>query len=212
MLLFGHTGITLGLAMLLKSTLARATPQELETSVGQQKIISGSSENFPKHIRASKSRLFLLLERIDIRVLLIGSLLPDIIDKPLGQLLLKDTLSNGRTFCHTLLFFLLIFLTGFYLYRNKGKDWGIILSFGVFVHLILDQMWRTPQTLLWPIYGFAFPKGDIANWLNNVLLALYTDPAIYLPELIGAVILIWFLVLLVRKGHILSFIKSGEGW
>ena len=38
---------------------------------------------------------------IDYRVLLVGSLLPDIIDKPVGQVLFHDTFSNGRIFCHT---------------------------------------------------------------------------------------------------------------
>jgi hypothetical protein len=103
-------------------------------------------------------------------------------------------------------------LAGFLLYRNKGKDWGIILSFGVFIHLILDQMWLNLQTLLWPIYGFTFPKGDVANWLHNVFISLRTDPAVYVPELVGTVILIWFLVLLVRKRQILSFLKNGEVW
>jgi membrane-bound metal-dependent hydrolase YbcI (DUF457 family) len=210
MLIFAHTGITLGAAMVLKKTLARVQSREPGASVGQQNIKSGSNGLIAQPAPAHKARWSILLERVDMRVLLVGSLLPDIIDKPLGQLLLRETLSNGRIFCHTLLFFIIIALAGFYLYRNKGRDWGIVLSFGVFTHLILDEMWLSPKTLLWPIYGFAFPKGDIANWIHNILLALFTDPVVYMPELVGAAILIWFLVVLVLRRKILSFLKNGE--
>lgn len=44
--------------------------------------------------------------RIDYRVVFIGALLPDMIDKPLGMILLP--LHNGRVFAHTLLFALML--------------------------------------------------------------------------------------------------------
>jgi hypothetical protein len=36
----------------------------------------------------------------DIRLLILGSLLPDLIDKPLGHIILPE--NNGRIFAHTL--------------------------------------------------------------------------------------------------------------
>jgi len=93
----------------------------------------------------------------------LGSLLPDIIDKPVGQFFFRDTFSNGRIFCHTLLFLILITLAGLCLYRSRGKTWLLGFSFGTFMHLIQDQMWLEPRTFLWPLYGFAFEKIDLTH-------------------------------------------------
>ncbi len=147
---------------------------------------------------------------IDTRLLLIGSLLPDIIDKPLGQFFFRDIFSNGRIFSHTLLFLLLIALIGIYLYRSLGKTWFLTLGFGTFTHLICDQMWLTPRTLLWPLYGFAFEKLDLTAWTQNIFYALYTDPAVYVPELLGIMILVWFGLVLVRTRKLRCFVKSGR--
>jgi len=66
------------------------------------------------------------------------------------------------------------------------------------MHLILDQMWLTPQTLLWPVYGSAFPKVDLSCWLENIFIALRTVPSVYIPEIIGALVLGIFLRQLMR--------------
>jgi len=77
MLIFGHAGITLGTAIFLNGTLAKNYPFHTRED---KKI---------KHPRSSSdsriSWLTSLGNRIDIRLLLVGSLLPDIIDKPIGQ-------------------------------------------------------------------------------------------------------------------------------
>lgn len=195
MLVFGHAGVTLGAGVLLKGTLSRS--YSLQPRVN--KVTDGS-----------RARGLTFLERIDTRLLLIGSLLPDIIDKPVGQFFFRDSLSNGRIFCHTLAFLLLVTLAGFYLYRSHGKTWLLVLGFGTFTHLICDQMWLAPQTLLWPAYGWAFAKYDLTYWLQNILYALYTDPAVYVPELVGMAILIWFVLVLVRRGKVYAFIRNGH--
>jgi len=42
--------------------------------------------------------------------ILIGALLPDLIDKPIGKIMLAESLSNGRLFAHSFLFiFFLLF-------------------------------------------------------------------------------------------------------
>jgi len=147
---------------------------------------------------------------IDIRLLITGSLLPDIIDKPLGMVFLRDSLSSGRVFCHTLVFLILITLAGFYLYRRYGKTWMLTLSFGTFTHLILDRMWESPQTLLWPLYGLSFPKAALAGWLSNIIHALFTIPEVYVPEIIGVAVIIWFMWVLLRSRTVCVFIRQGR--
>lgn len=211
MLILGHAGITLGVAVLLKSTLASNYSLQPRVSRVVERDESTprmqSAQNGPSRGRA---KWLTFLRKIDVRLLLIGSLLPDIIDKPVGTFFFRDSLSNGRIFCHTLVFLLLITLAAFYLYRSHGKAWLLILSFGTFTHLICDQMWLTPQTLLWPVYGWAFPKYDLTNWLQNILYALRTDPGVYVPELVGAVLLVWFAVVIVRRKKVYALLKDGQ--
>ena len=204
MLIFGHTGVTLGVALLLNGALARS--YSLPTK-------ENKSSKHPEHSARAGVRLLSftsLGNRLDIRLLLIGSLLPDIIDKPLGQFFFRETFNNGRIFCHTLLFLILITLAGYYLYRNRRKAWLLVLSFGTFIHLIQDQMWLAHETLLWPIYGLAFEKIDLTRWTQNILYVLRTDPGTYVPEIVGAMILVAFVAMLVRRKRVYPFIKNGQ--
>jgi len=189
MLIFGHAGITLGAAVMLNGAL---------------------SKSYPLCAGGRASCLASLGNRIDIRLLLVGSLLPDIIDKPVGQFFFRDTFSNGRIFCHTLLFLVVITLVGLYLYRGHGKLWLLVFSFGTFTHLIFDQMWLESRTFLWPLYGFGFEKIDLSHWTQGVFHALLTEPAVYVPELVGVVILVWFALVTVRKRKVYAFIRNGQ--
>ncbi len=209
MLVFGHVGLTLGAAVLLNGVLSRsyARPGEgndyLETDSGAVSVKNRFSSG-------AASWLTSLASRIDIRLLLLCSLLPDVIDKPIGRFFFRDTIGNGRIFSHTLLFAILIFFVGLYLYRSRGRLWLLVLAFGTFTHLVFDQMWRTLQTLLWPLYGFAFEKARITDWISSLLNALLTDPEVYLSELAGLAILIWFTWLVVRRGKLRAFLRNGE--
>ena len=88
----------------------------------------------------------------------------------------------------------------------------LTLSLGTFVHSILDEMWLAPQTLLWPLYGWAFPTSDltIAEWTQGMLQALFSDPAIYISEAIGLTVLIWVGVTLLRRGTFRAFLRYGR--
>lgn len=212
MLVLGHTGITLGIAVLLSGAFSRSYSIPGKTD-GEKQHLSRLPEISSSQKSSATGRLSWLTSlanTIDIRILLIGSLLPDIIDKPLGTYFFRETLSNGRIFCHTLLFLILITLAGIYLYRSRGRTYLLTLSFGTFTHLIFDQMWLAPKTLFWPVYGFAFDRLDITDWIPNIWHALLTKPSVYLPELVGAVILVWFAVTLVRRRKIFRFLKSGQ--
>ena len=178
MLLLAHTGITLGAALVIDRALSR------------------------------NSWFDSLRERLDLRLLLIGSLLPDIIDKPTA-FLFRSIFSYGRTVAHTLLFLLIITLAGVYLCR-RGKLWLIILSSGTFMHLILDQMWLWPEVLLWPLYGFAFPSIDPVDSMLKMFGHLFTVPGVYLPEILGLLILGYFGVVLNLGRGWRSFLYSGR--
>ena len=201
MLILAHTGITLGSAVLLEGTLGKNRTFHSR---------AGAAHDRDQQFSITGSWLSSLAGYVDIRLLLIGSMLPDIIDKPIGQLIFLNTFNSGRIFGHTLLFLILMTVSGLYLYWRRRKTWMLVLCYGTLTHLVLDAMWMAPETILWPLYGFSFEKLDLTYWINDMLSALYTNPLIGLPELVGLVIVAWFLWHLIRKGKVLAFIKRGQ--
>jgi len=212
MLLFGHIGITLGSAVILTNVLSNYRLNKAK-STGK-----GNYSEHPSQATLSTSRqknlgnswLNSLGSYIDLRLLLIGSLLPDIIDKPVGQYFFRLTFNNGRIFCHTLLFLLLITVSGWYLYRRRRQAWLIILAFGTCMHVILDRMWQTPRNFLWPLYGPSFQKAELTDWLSNIFQLLFTEPEIYVPEAVGTLVLVWFAGTLLYRRKIFAFIWHGR--
>jgi inner membrane protein len=182
--LFGHAGITLGASAV---------------AAGGWKYRRGKIDWF-----------IALTKYVDIRWLMVGSLLPDIIDKPVGQFFFRDTFHNGRIFAHTLLFLILVTAIGFYLREKQRRTWMLALAAGTFTHLLLDSMWRTPSTLFWPLLGFSFPEIDFESWKQGIFHTLVSNPAVYIPEIIGLAIVLWFGVDVIRRKKVGAFLKSGR--
>ena len=159
------------------------------------------------HIGFSFAALYGLKRRvkdIDYRLLLLGSMLPDIIDKPLGLVVLKDILYNGRLVAHTLLFASLVTLLAF-----GGKSMKLkLLSMGIWLHLLFDMMFLYPRTLLWPGLGNFMPLDYHADFMAQ----LVSNPYTYLSEAAGLAFLsyIFFRHRLYRKGVFLEFLKTGR--
>jgi len=128
------------------------------------------------------------ISKAHLAFLALGSMLPDIIDKPLG-LIAFGSPNMGRTFAHTLLFLLLLAALSFYTRDVRLNS----LSWGVLIHLALDSMWNSPVILLWPLLG-TFPEAvrlDTLSYLEMLFSGL-RDPGILIPELLGLSYLIYF--------------------
>ncbi len=188
MLLFGHTGITLCLALGWDKGLSRRIPF-LQTEKSQ--------------------RLTTVASEIDYRLVLLGSMLPDMIDKPVGVYLFGGTFDNGRIFCHTLLSLLIVLSIGLYRYRRYAGTGMLALAFGYGMHLILDEIWNAPSTLFWPLLGASFPDSDLGDYVGLIWDNLTTKPSAYVPEIIGLIILIPVALRLLRSRRVMSFLKSG---
>ena len=136
---------------------------------------------------------------------LLGSMLPDIIDKPLGEVLF-GTPAMGRTIAHTLLFLLLLGAVALYL-QDLRLAW---LAGGVLAHFLLDFMWNTPVTLLWPLLG-GFPRAADLSTLDymQVLLKGLGQPMVAVPEMLGLVYLLWFAWM--RRAEIGGWKRQGLG-
>lgn len=219
MLLLGHAGITLGAAVIINGILTKrcyrnAKPKEISNQVACP-VAKPSSGN--RSLTSSSSWFTRLSNRIDIRLLLLGSLIPDIIDKPIGIYFFQSIFSNGRIYGHTLLFLFLITTVGLFLQRRYHSIWVITIAFGTLWHLILDAMWLQPETLLWPLLGVSFPQYDLSNWMNRILNILLANPqtytlnfwVVFISEILGGVVLAWFMWRLIRNHTVLSFIRKG---
>lgn len=115
---------------------------------------------------------------VDFRLVLLGTVLPDLIDKPLAALLGLE----GRLWAHTLLFLVGLAL----LSRLPSLRPLLWLAFGVGTHLVLDQIWWQPVVVLWPAFG-PFPPG--APSLEGLLDVLLHDPIVQAGEVIGSIVL-----------------------
>jgi inner membrane protein len=206
MLLLSHVGITLAAAALVQKVFAlRATSQNEVEPAGEIAESYG-----PPPVSSPKPGRARLIDSIDWRLVIVGSMLPDIIDKPVGTAIFAHTFENGRIFTHTLLVALILLATGLYLYHRRQKAWLLVIALSLGFHLVLDQMWREPRTLLWPFMGWAFPRYDVHNWLSRTIERFQTEPATYVPEIIGTIIVVSLLLYLLFKGGVLSFIKTGR--
>ncbi len=206
MLLFGHIGITAG--------VVKACDILVSVSRPDNSYDSGSSSRFGIVIRKKRLHLHYLLSgikgrigSIDYRMVLLGSLLPDIIDKPLWLFGGSHVFLSGRGYAHTLLFSLALFIWGLILIRYR-KSWLLIISLCSFMHLIFDQVWNSLVMLLWPLLG-PFPGEETAGWLPDRIQALFSDPSVYIPEIIGLVIVLLFAYRVVATRSLICFIRGG---
>jgi len=204
MLLFAHTGITAGCAWLANKAASALNKTESD----KLKEKSPQEHNSPSFSTVSKKPFH--LAGFDYRMLIIGSMLPDVIDKPLGIWLLADEISSGRIYGHTLLFLLLIITAGILIYYYRRNIAILLVSGGTFAHLVLDQMWLNPRTLLWPLFGVVFERHETGEWLGGLFETLTSNPSVYIPEIIGTLIVSAFAWHIIRGGNLIAFIKTGR--
>ena len=195
MLILGHTSITLGVAMVAEALHEHHTLGTTSSRTVLQRL--GDS-------------LISLSRKVDLRLLLIGSLLPDIIDKPVGLVLFPQVLGTGRIFCHALIFPMALAAAGVVPYLRTRSNALFVLAYGALMHLILDSMWLNPGTLFWPVTELSLPAMPPANWPGSILLELLTEPAAYLPETAGVILLLPVLLLVNRRGGVVHFLRTGN--
>ena len=149
--------------------------------------------------------------RVDFRVVLLGSILPDIIDKPLGRIFFEETFQTSRLFGHTLALTFTILLVVMLTLRGESARRWFILPIAMLLHLGLDAMWNHPITLFWPLFG-GFPPEPMQGYWLEVLLRPFKHPLEALKEAAGLVALIYMYLGfgLSDKKVRLRFFRTGE--
>lgn len=150
-------------------------------------------------------------EKMDLRFLLLGAVLPDLIDTPVG-LLFFDSLQSVRLIAHSLPLAALL-MTSIVLSTRRGrprKRW-MPVAIGVLVHLFLDAMWADPETLWWPLLGLDFSKANAAT-LSDLVAETLGNWWVWAGELAGLA----YLILLAKRSGLQTtearrhFIETGR--
>ena len=165
---------------------------------------------------------------IDYRLVFLGSLLPDIIDKCILFFLAGERFSSGRMFAHSFLFIMLFFTLGIVVWRTYKKSWVLILAACSFVHQLLDVMWKQLNIFLWPVYDSILQKSiqvwspltqkisvkapamEQSEFSWVAVKKILSDPYVYISETIGVLILMYFVIILVRRKQVVRFLMTGK--
>lgn len=148
--------------------------------------------------------------RVDYRIVAVASLLPDLIDKPIGRLLLRDRYESGRIYAHTLLLNLAVFCVLFFM-RGRAKRTFVLVPISSLLHLAEDGVWSNPRVFWWPLFGSSFPQEPVSGGVLSFLNPLNNPGAIW-QEAVGLALIVWLLAshgLLTREG-VRSFIATGR--
>lgn len=112
---------------------------------------------------------------IDHRLLVAGSLLPDVV----------DVWTGGRWFAHTVLasVLLLAVVMGATVGRRLLRRRLLALPIGTFLHLVLDGIWTDEDVFWWPAFGTSFGDLDLPSLDRGALNITL--------ELAGLAMLVW---------------------
>lgn len=125
---------------------------------------------------------------MDIRFLAFGAILADVIDLPIG-ILLWPTFKTPRLFGHSMMFaFTAMVLVAVFTRRGPVRKQWILLAVGLLLHLALDAMWRSPETLWWPFFGWDFTFSGFGTFVGYAASVL-TSPRMWFGEVAGLVYL-----------------------
>ena len=132
--------------------------------------------------------------------LIIGALLPDIIDKSLMFL----NISSGRGISHTLLFVIVSFVI-VHLFTKRNFLISFPFLIGTLSHLILDLP-EVPLFFPFIMYDFIYIDDPLSGWLYS----LFHDPMVFFTEISGIIILIFILInnQLYSRKRIINFLQN----
>lgn len=146
--------------------------------------------------------------RIDYRFILLGAVLPDIIDFPLS---FAFNWPGHRGPSHTLLAPILVTLLVVAIFRGERRLSVFGLGVGWLTHLVADGMWLVPRTFLWPAYGTRFGGIPAEPYSLDLIVHPLSHLATWSGELAGAGILLWFWIAfkLADPGRRSRFLRDG---
>jgi inner membrane protein len=149
---------------------------------------------------------------MDLRWLMFGALLPDLVDKPIGSILFHDVFGAHRLFGHTLLFPVALLVAAMLATRRgtPARKASMAVVIGVFAHLLLDAVWLSPDGFLWPLFGTTFPTMPGSEF-STLVRSMVTNPLVWAGEALGGayLALVWWRHLR-APGAVRGFLRDGQ--
>lgn len=147
------------------------------------------------HLGLAASIVYVTLgrRRIDYRFILVGAILPDIVDAGLIAFGVVGS-ESGRGPAHSITAVIVVALVIMLGLRGELRQAVFGIAVGWLLHLVGDGVWSSPRTFLWPAFGNGFESapGEPYAW------SLFTDPAghlaVWAGEVAGLLALAWFWV------------------
>lgn len=150
--------------------------------------------------------------KVDVRFLLLGAILPDVVDMPVGTVFLADRFSTGELWFHSLIIPTVYMAVVLALTRRgrRRRAW-MALGVGWLFHLLLDAMWVDQEVFLWPFFGWDISPGEAPYWPLAWERAM-SDPWRWVQEVIGLAYLawLWIAVGLNRRERLATTMSTGR--
>lgn len=140
--------------------------------------------------------------RIDLRLVIFFTLLADIIDKPLGLWVFRETINNGRVWFHSLSVNLVLSVV-IWLWLQEP-----VYVLALWMHQLCDKMWERPWVALWPLTGaFGYRDLPLDDWAYHLL-----NPYNVTTELLGIAFVVFFAhrYRLWRPSRFSAWLRTGE--
>lgn len=143
-------------------------------------------------VAAALTYMTLGRRRIDYRFVLVGAVLPDVVDGMLGPFV--DLNGSARGPAHSLLAVILVAVVIVIGYSGETRLSVFGIAVGWLTHLVADGMWAAPETFLWPAFGTDFAAAPAEPYSVDLLTHPLDHLATWGGELLGIAILTWFWV------------------
>lgn len=146
------------------------------------------------HLGTAAALVYVTLgrRRIDYRYVLVGAVLPDLVDGLLGLFLFEGP--EGRWIAHSLLMPIAVAVAIILGARGERRLALFGIAVGWLVHLVMDGMWESPKTFLWPAFGAGFASEPAEPYGWDLFLHPFDHLTTWGAELAGIALLAWFYV------------------
>lgn len=127
--------------------------------------------------------------RIDYRWILIGAIVPDLVDGALSLTIYEG--NSGRGVAHSILAVVVVAVGVLLLTKGATRLSVFGLPVGWLVHLVADGMWQAPETFLWPAFGTGFSEAPAEPYSWALVTEPWAHMSTWAGELVGLGVLLY---------------------
>ncbi|MCA1709884.1 MAG: metal-dependent hydrolase, partial [Actinobacteria bacterium] len=127
--------------------------------------------------------------RIDYRWILVGAILPDVVDGILNLTLYEGP--SGRGAAHSILAVVVVAVAVLLVTKGATRLSVFGLAVGWLLHLVADGMWLAPETFLWPAFGGSFSASPVEPYGWDLLAHPGAHLGTWVGEIVGLAALLY---------------------